>query len=782
MTGDTSPQRKGQKLSAVLSGSTRTSRPVRFYEFDRFRIDTKRHLLMRDGEPIAVKPKALDTLILLVQHPGQLLEKEELMTRLWPDTAVEEANLTQNIFVVRKALGEASGEQRFIATVARQGYRFVGDVREVAEGELSRPEDAVDGEGRPVASSGRAGRLQRRYFIYAGLAIVLSLAGASLYLAARRAPPNIDTSPSAAHNLTRLTYGPGLQTDVSWSPDGRRVAYAWDKEANFDIWIQSLDGGEPTRVTSSAADETQPAWSPDGERLVFRSEEDGGGLFTVGVRGGPARRIAKQGLRPVWMPNGRDVMYVIGGQYPFVVGADGSDVPHEILGSELVGGAWFRSAIHPDGRFSVIGMHPVRHFGFFVADRTNSHLNAIDTSAAEPLGWNEPGAIQSIHWTASGRTLFIEAASAGVPSLWRVPVDPVSLAWRTPERLTTGPAGSASAAVSPDGTRLAFTSAQSATRAWLFPFDIDTGRLTGEGRALTDEDVSIAYIHMAADGSAIFYSAGQAGQDKRRLFRTDLINGSTTLVADVSKAGVPSRSGRLVAYVVTRKVERATPAKASSTTIEYALAIRDVGGREHLASAWGPGVMLAGDWARGDDALLGSLLKLAYAGPFALATWPITPAATAGPNRVLLESSGVHFWQARFSPDERWVSFVAQHPQSPAPAEIGIIPATSDRASTWTRIAADHGWPDKPRWSPDGRTLYFLSRGPTGYFNVWGVHIDPSRGEQIGEPFQVTYLGSPRWRFDPDIGVSDFGVADGRLVLPMQSVRGSIWLLSNAGG
>ena len=107
--------------------------PVRFYDFDGFRIDTKRHLLMRGGEPIAIKPKALDLLLLLVRHPGRLLGKEELMNRLWPDTVVEEANLTQNVFVVRKALGEAPGEQRFIATVARQGYRFVGNVREVTE-------------------------------------------------------------------------------------------------------------------------------------------------------------------------------------------------------------------------------------------------------------------------------------------------------------------------------------------------------------------------------------------------------------------------------------------------------------------------------------------------------------------------------------------------------------------------------------------------------------------------------------------------------------------------
>ena len=163
MTNHASPQREAQKPSAFLSGAERASNPVRFYEFDRFRIDTKRRLLMRDGGPIAIKAKALDTLVLLVQHAGRLLEKEELMNRLWPDTAVEEANLTQNIFEVRKALGEVPGEQRFIATVARRGYRFVAEVRAIGDEPSARDDAGSRGCGIPSRrssgpSASRAGR------------------------------------------------------------------------------------------------------------------------------------------------------------------------------------------------------------------------------------------------------------------------------------------------------------------------------------------------------------------------------------------------------------------------------------------------------------------------------------------------------------------------------------------------------------------------------------------------------------------------------------------------
>ena len=116
----------------------------------------------------------------------------------------------------------------------------------------------------------------------------------------------------------------------------------------------------------------------------------------------------------------------------------------------------------------------------------------MDTRVALPLGWQT--AFGRVHWNSAGTALFVEAIDEGVPAIWRVPVDPVSLAWQTPVRLTTGLASADGAAVSPDGTRLAFTSAQSTIQAWLFPFDADAGRSPGSGRAITDEDATIAAI------------------------------------------------------------------------------------------------------------------------------------------------------------------------------------------------------------------------------------------------------------------------------------------------
>ena len=110
-----------------------------YYEFGPFRIDPLGRLLLRGDELVPTTPKQFDILLLLVENRGQVVEKEQLMREIWPDTAVEEANLTTNIYSLRKVLGESGNEQQFIQTLPRRGYRFVSEVREV-----------LAEEGRPI--------------------------------------------------------------------------------------------------------------------------------------------------------------------------------------------------------------------------------------------------------------------------------------------------------------------------------------------------------------------------------------------------------------------------------------------------------------------------------------------------------------------------------------------------------------------------------------------------------------------------------------------------------
>jgi DNA-binding winged helix-turn-helix (wHTH) protein/TolB-like protein/tetratricopeptide (TPR) repeat protein len=122
-----------------------------FYEFGPFRIDTANHVLLRDGETVPLKPKAFDTLLVLVENRGRVLDKDELMTRLWPDTVVEESNLTQNVYLLRKVLGEEPRGDVYIETMPKRGHRFVARVNEVEDArtdlipaDVSQPRLLVD--------------------------------------------------------------------------------------------------------------------------------------------------------------------------------------------------------------------------------------------------------------------------------------------------------------------------------------------------------------------------------------------------------------------------------------------------------------------------------------------------------------------------------------------------------------------------------------------------------------------------------------------------------------
>src|SRR5215510_686661 len=98
------------------------------YEFGPYQLNPSTRILTRDGEGIPLTPKATEILLVLVKHAGQLVEKDELLKEVWPDTFVEEANLSQNIFTLRKALGDDRAEPKYIETIARRGYRFIAYV------------------------------------------------------------------------------------------------------------------------------------------------------------------------------------------------------------------------------------------------------------------------------------------------------------------------------------------------------------------------------------------------------------------------------------------------------------------------------------------------------------------------------------------------------------------------------------------------------------------------------------------------------------------------------
>src|SRR5258707_565296 len=112
------------------------------YEFGPFRLDVGERALLRDAQRVALTPKAFETLVLLVQHSGHLVGKDEVLERVWHDTIVEESNLNVIIHTLRKTLGDDRRESKYIETVSKRGYRFVAAVKRVT-GEESAVTDLV---------------------------------------------------------------------------------------------------------------------------------------------------------------------------------------------------------------------------------------------------------------------------------------------------------------------------------------------------------------------------------------------------------------------------------------------------------------------------------------------------------------------------------------------------------------------------------------------------------------------------------------------------------------
>jgi DNA-binding winged helix-turn-helix (wHTH) protein/TolB-like protein len=131
------------------------------YEFGPFILDLAQHLLLREGNRVPLTPKTYDALVVLVENSGRMLTKDELMKALWPNSFVEESNLTQQVSMIRKALGESAGEDRYIITVPGRGYRFAAEVKVLQESSnplVQEPEAPKEMEPVPALPSRATGR------------------------------------------------------------------------------------------------------------------------------------------------------------------------------------------------------------------------------------------------------------------------------------------------------------------------------------------------------------------------------------------------------------------------------------------------------------------------------------------------------------------------------------------------------------------------------------------------------------------------------------------------
>ena len=735
--------------------------------FGDYALDLRSGELLHNGSRLLLGEQPFRILALMVRQPGTLFTRDDLRRELWSeDTFVDfEHSLNAAVKRLREALGDSAVAPRFIETLPRRGYRFIGDVD--WEHSASSPrETATAGLASPSIPEPSAGAKTRRdrlsiwWIVSASAAALLIVAGV-LALARFSSSLRVD----GASDLIRLTSTSGLNTDPALSPDGELLAYASDRggTGGFDIWVQPIGGGDPLRLTNEAADDAEPSFSPDGSEVVFSRR--GTGLYVIGALGGQPRLVVRQAWArtPRFSPDGRWIVYWTG--VPPSVVARG--VP-DGLGSILVvpsGGGSPRllqpsvaSARYPiwspDGeRILFLGEENTdeKSLDWYLIRRDGTDLiktGAVQTIQAAGLrpGPPIPGA-----WSAHANAIVFATSEADRSNVWQIPVSPqTGRASAGPRRLTFGSAIERSPAVG-GSARIVFTSIVENVDVWRVPVDAHTGVATGALERVTDNAASDRLRGVSADGKTLVFISSRTNQDE--VWVRDLESGTERQVTHGGADDATlSPNGSKIAF---SRVEAGTGS----------LAIVD--------SAGGPPSPLCNDcsipsdWSPDGKRVLFSRGRPSRLLLFDLAT------------RQEAELTSHPKWslqQAHFSPDGQWVAFHTTN--SPNVRQIYVAPAILGRPiepKAWVPVVTDHGC--HPNWSADGSLVYYFSFRD-GEFCPWVQRIDPVSKRPIDQPRAVLHLHRPRLRASSGAAATN-DVQGGYLYLTATEATGNIWMLES---
>ncbi|MGD0200188.1 MAG: winged helix-turn-helix domain-containing protein [Bryobacteraceae bacterium] len=393
----------------------------RLYRFGPFCLDATAKVLLKDGEPAHLARKAVETLLVLVENCGQVLTKEELMAAVWPDRVVDEANLAQNVAVIRKVLAAEHGEPGHIETFPGRGYRIVGPIAasdEVVEAPHPIAEEAAP-HPQPVW-------LRPRYGL-AALAVVAVLVALWAWRRSAAPPATEELHRVAVTRLGGREYQPVI------SPDGANVAFVWEQQDGRASAIMVKRPGErpPRQITPRSGSYSSPAWSPDGRHMAYiRFQGSSGTIILTTPDGKQEREVAtvfpsRYGLpnrHLDWSPDSR-----------FLV-ADDAESPHEALGLFLISLATGekKRLTRPDNlyigdvdpRFSPDG----RTVSFIrVLHRAHQELFMLPADGGTPTQLTSDGRqVSGQDWMPDGKTLVFGSDRTGEFRLWKLSFAPGS--------------------------------------------------------------------------------------------------------------------------------------------------------------------------------------------------------------------------------------------------------------------------------------------------------------------------------------------------------------------
>ena len=545
------PLKKLQDFGQRGSGALVTAdRDKSLYEFGSFHLDVAEHQLVRGGQVVPLTPKIFDLLSVLVASGGHLVSKERLIDEIWPNTFVEEANLSRAISVLRKSLGETVGGAKYIETVPKIGYRFVAPVRVIdARGPVgptkserltsnentSAPEPPHDDTSVAVHPASTSRLLFGICVGTVAVAAVVTL----ITLGGINRSRDIGAPPLTVHSQLTFT---GREMTPAVSPEGARIAYVSNESPERRVIVQAIGGSELSTVFR--APEIGPLrWSPDGRELLFWARGgDRTGLFIVPSRGGEPRRIAERPFVACWSPDSGTVALArfLTGEIVFVDKA----------------GTTLKSIVLHDGQGWIADLDwsaANNRMLFIMADR--QQRPAIWTIAPDGSGQTKvvsaDSEIVSARWSPDGESIYHFRRVHQTVSLYKSAVRSEHAGSSNEPPLVSGLESDGSFALSMDGRRLIYARAPYSSNLWLVEplgsrsdavrrTPLTTGTSIAERPRVSPDGQSIVF-NMGVESQANLYTIPVAGGVPRQL----------TFLNGFNVAGAWSPDGQSVAFVST---------------------------------------------------------------------------------------------------------------------------------------------------------------------------------------------------------------------------------------
>jgi Tol biopolymer transport system component/DNA-binding winged helix-turn-helix (wHTH) protein len=282
--------------------------------FDRYQVDVRSGELRKEGRKVRLQAQPFQLLALLLRNAGRVVSREDVKRELWPgDTFVDfDHGLAAAVNKVREALCDSADKPKFVETLPRRGYRFIGKIEpeppveiRVRVAGLPQASEIADSANTMATARAEAGPSRG---LYRTRTIAGFLLGAAMALGAAmiwlRPSPGVPSQ--EAWTTTQFTAYPGLQAAPAFSPDGSRIAFSWDHNGEddsshavgFDLYVKGIGGEALLQLTHRPSDWISSAWSPDGTQIaIHRVAGADTGLYLVAALGGPERK-----LRPTHIP------------------------------------------------------------------------------------------------------------------------------------------------------------------------------------------------------------------------------------------------------------------------------------------------------------------------------------------------------------------------------------------------------------------------------------------------------------------------------------------------